>query len=117
MEHHYIYHITHENHWNLSQSQDSYRASSLESEGFIHCSTRQQILQVANHHYKHTDQLVLLVIQLEKLSSRVVFEGLHQGVGKNFPHVYGPINLNSVVQILKFPCLDDGTFTIPDQLL
>ena len=47
-----IYHITSRSAWDEAKARGEYRAPSLESEGFIHCSTRNQLLQVANAFYR-----------------------------------------------------------------
>ena len=42
-----IYHITSRRAWREAQQRGDYRVASLETEGFIHCSTDAQILPVA----------------------------------------------------------------------
>ena len=42
-----IYHITSHAAWNDAQQRGDCRAESLETEGFIHCSTDSQVLPVA----------------------------------------------------------------------
>ncbi|MGA7192926.1 MAG: DUF952 domain-containing protein, partial [Anaerolineales bacterium] len=64
-----IYHIASREAWNAAQEQGQYSAPSLTSEGFIHCSTRTQVLSVAEKFYKGQTGLVILVIDSARLSS------------------------------------------------
>ncbi|MHC5729338.1 MAG: DUF952 domain-containing protein, partial [Nostoc sp.] len=43
-----ILHITKRQQWEQAKDLGSYRADSLDSEGFIHCSKSTQIVKVAN---------------------------------------------------------------------
>jgi len=45
----------------------------------------------------------------------VKYENL-EGGQKLFPHVYGPIPCNAVIEVLQFPPSDDGTFSLPPSL-
>lgn len=58
-----IFHITSRTSWDNAQKRGDYRAESLTTEGFIHCSTLAQVLQVANNFYKGQNGLVLLEIE------------------------------------------------------
>ena len=57
-----IYHITKRAAWEQSLTKGHYSASSLDSEGFIHCSTRDQVLGVAQDLFRGQSDLVLLCI-------------------------------------------------------
>ena len=57
-----ILHITSREAWNAAQKAGQYTAPSLTSDGFIHCSTRAQVLPVAEKFYKGQTGLVILVI-------------------------------------------------------
>ena len=46
-----IYHITPLEEWERARAAGSYQANSLHSEGFIHCSTREQVIPTANRFY------------------------------------------------------------------
>ena len=46
-----IYHITSRGAWIEATRNGSYAADSLESEGFIHCSTAAQVLPVARQNF------------------------------------------------------------------
>ena len=96
-----IYHITHQVDWSSALDAGEYNANSLASQGFIHCSTREQVLPVAQRYYAGQAGLVLLCIEEEKLTAPVRYENL-EGGKELFPHIYGPLNLEAVVQALAF---------------
>ena len=114
-----ILHITTRAAWDEAQTHGEYTAPSLSIEGFIHCSTRSQVLPVAENFYKGQKALVLLVIDTALLSSALQWEAPsehipHVGVpeGEKFPHIYGPINLNAVVKVVDFEENEIGEFTL-----
>src|SRR5690606_41250153 len=53
--------------------------------------------------------LVLLRIDPGRLVSRVVYENASGGT-ENFPHVYGPLNVEAVERVFRFEPGADGTF-------
>lgn len=109
-----IFHITTRSHWQQAQQVGIYRTESLYSEGFIHCSTPTQITWVADTFYRQQSELVLLGIDPEQLEAELRFEDV--GNGQMFPHLYGPLNLNAVVQVIDFEPNSDGRFTLPEAI-
>ncbi len=107
-----ILHITHRSDWEAAQATGEYRADSLAAEGFIHCSTVEQVLGPANEFYRGKDDLVLLVIDPARLAAELVYEDSYH-IGTAFPHIYGPLNLDAVTSVVPFPPLADGTFELP----
>jgi uncharacterized protein (DUF952 family) len=99
-----------------------YRAESLSTEGFIHCSKPSQIVGVANSFYRGQQGLVLLVIDPSKLDSALKWEPpaepepTHARAGDLFPHVYGPLNLDAVVKVIPLKPNADGSFSLPQEL-
>lgn len=110
-----ILHITTRLQWRAAQRAGAYRAASLGQEGFIHCSTPQQVLRVANACFAGQKDLLLICIDPARLDARVVYED-SEGTGETFPHVYGPINLEAVTAVVAFPPCADGSFTLPQAL-
>jgi uncharacterized protein (DUF952 family) len=115
-----ILHITSREAWSAVQKSSQYTAPSLASDGFIHCSTRVQVLPVAEKFYKGQTGLVILVIDSARLSSDLKWEAPSDGappsgvsVSETFPHVYGPINLDAVIQVLDFEPTAGGKFILP----
>lgn len=115
-----IFHITSRNAWIEATRSGSYAPESLESEGFIHCSTAEQILPVARQFYRGQTGLVLLVIDTRQLAAQVKWErppgpdGLAEG--GPFPHVYGRVELGAVVRTFDFEPNGDGEFKLPPDL-
>ncbi len=110
-----ILHITTEVAWQTAIAAGEYRADSLESEGFIHCSTATQVLMPANQMYAGRSDLILLMIDPAKLTAKLIFEDCYES-GHQFPHIYGPLNLDAVTGFVLFPPNPDGTFSLPADL-
>lgn len=116
-----IYHITSRAAWQAAQRARSYASPTLTDVGFIHASTREQVIQVANAFYRGQDDLVLLVIDVNRLQADVRWEPPdhiaetdepppEQGL---FPHIYGPINLTAVTDVLALTPDSAGLFVFP----
>lgn len=103
-----IFHITTRSQWDQAQQLGEYRADSLETEGFIHFSTSAQLPWVANRFYRGQTGLVLLKIECDRLKARLQFDAIE--TGELFPHLYGALNLDAVVQVLEFEPEVDGSF-------
>ena len=110
-----ILHITTAAEWAAAQALGYYHLNTLDSEGFIHCAAPQQVLGPANALYRGRAGLVLLVIAPARLSSPLVYEDCYEA-GETFPHIYGPLNLDAVTQVVPFPPGPDGTFQLPPGL-
>lgn len=119
-----IYHITKRDDWEQAQQNGAYTAASLDSEGFIHCSTREQITKVANAFYRGQGNLLILCIDAAQLTSELKWEApAHPNpdhapdthATEQFPHVYGTIGLQAVADVIDFPEGADG-FTLPHAL-
>ncbi len=107
-----ILHITTRTDWEAAQNVGAYQLDTLDTEGFIHCSTPEQVLGPANEFYRGRSDLVLLVIDPERLAADLVYEDLY-GSGIAFPHIYGPLNLDAVAGVVPFPPRPDGSFELP----
>lgn len=110
-----IYHIVSKSEWETAVRQNQHTPASLEDEGFIHCSTKEQLLIPANAFYRGQTGLILLQIDPKKVTHEVVFEDCYES-GTAFPHIYGPLNVDAVVQMIPFPPQADGSFVLPDEL-
>jgi uncharacterized protein (DUF952 family) len=108
-----IYHITERIQYETTAKSGVYYPANYQSEGFIHCSTRLQVLDVANRYYANASDLVLLEIDPSTLFPNLVYENL-EGNEEKFPHVYGKINLEAITRIFSFSNSSQGGYTFPE---
>ena len=94
-----IYHITSVTDWKVAQEKGFYAHPALEAEGFIHCSQDHQVAGVLERYFEGQTDLIKLVIDTDKLTSKFVFDW-SPSIADTFPHVYGPINTSAVVDII-----------------
>ncbi len=94
-----IYHVTTAAEWKAAKEKGAYEATSLKTEGFIHCSEEHQVAGVLERYFSDQSNLVKLVIDTAKLTSRYIQEW-SPSVTDTFPHIYGPINMDAVIEVI-----------------
>lgn len=97
-----IFHIATAADWQRTLDSGTYTTSTvgvtLEEEGFIHASRRDQVQGVFDRYYASLgEDLVLLTIDTARLTSEVRVEAVGSDT---YPHVYGPINRTAVVDVV-----------------
>ena len=92
-----FYHITTPENWAEFEDKDFYEAESLQTEGFIHASFAEQLEETLKIHYKNVSQVLLLTINSDLLTSKLVVEKSRNG--EDFPHIYGVINKSAILEI------------------
>ncbi|MFG1622823.1 DUF952 domain-containing protein [Kribbella sp. NPDC049227] len=108
-----ILHIAFVEHWEAAREAGSYRWSTRgksldDGATFIHASRPEQVAMVANFVYDDVaEPLCLLVIDTGRLVSALCDEDL-DGIGISFPHIYGPLNLDAVVDVRPYERGSDG---------
>jgi uncharacterized protein (DUF952 family) len=107
-----ILHITKRKQWEQAKLAGIYQSESFEYEGFIHCSTPQQITRVANYLFANQTGLVLLFIDAEKVTAEIRYETAEVD-GELFPHIYGALNIEAVFKVIDFEPNQDGLFQLP----
>ena len=113
MRHALIYHICVPAVWSKAKESE-YRCPSLESAGFIHCSTPDQLVEVASHLFRGQRGLLLLAIDPGRVTSPIRYEDA--GNGELYPHIYGPLNPSAVVAVEPFELKADGSFVLPQRV-
>ena len=110
-----IFHIAGQEAWAKRADQSAvgyYRPEGFAIEGFIHCSTRDQVIKVADIRFRGQTGLVLLCLDTDKVTAEIRYENL-EGGPELFPHIYGEINTDAVVQVAEFEPGVDGYFALP----
>ena len=100
MESEYIYHVTTQTEWEQAKEIGEYKPVGFDKEGFIHCSIERQVSGVLERFYKGQTGLVKLKIEKAKVSRPVLFE-LAADLDELFPHIYGELNIESVVEVIS----------------
>ena len=92
-----IYHIATSEDWNLHLNSPTYVPGGYEHEGFIHCSTKDQVQGVLERYYAGVKNLFLLHIDESMLTVELKYEVSTHGA--LFPHLFGAMNKNAIVKV------------------
>ncbi|GAB4144522.1 MAG: DUF952 domain-containing protein [Candidatus Promineifilaceae bacterium] len=110
-----LYHIAEATRWQAAQESGQYLPASFAADGFIHCSTAAQVVDVANALYRGQIGLTLLLIDPALVAAPILYEDLYHS-GQDFPHIYGPLPIAAVLAALPFAPDSDGCFHLPDKV-
>jgi uncharacterized protein (DUF952 family) len=115
-----ILHIVAANDFNSRPPTEPYLPGAYAADGFIHCTKEPQVLlHIANTFYKNiVGDVLVLVIDTDKLTSPLKWEPpspppdpSHPFASILFPHIYGPLNRDAIVDIRIATRAEDGSFT------
>ena len=73
---------------------------------FIHCTIKEEdLLQIANKYSKSAQgDFIILVLDVRKISPKIDYDK------PKFPHIYGAIDKDAIINTMKMPRAADGTF-------
>ena len=108
----FIYHIAEKTKWNEALKAGTYVPGAYQQDGFIHCSLEEQVLLVAKRYYQQCNDLVLLKIDSNLILAPLIFENL-DGKEELFPHIYGTLPINAVVESLPLERDQHSSFIFP----
>jgi uncharacterized protein (DUF952 family) len=108
-----IFHLVDVAAWKLSVQYGDHRPESLTSQGFIHLSTRAQVLGTANRFFRGRSDLLLLSVDETQLAAPLKYE--EGEPGQLFPHLYGPLPLAAVLRVTPLkPDASGGFAALPE---
>ena len=107
-----IFHFISESDFGKYLSDSQLIVPSVKTQGFIHCSLSEQVVQVANAIAPNRNDLLLLEIEELKVIPKIIYENL-EGGEKLFPHIYGPLNEDAIIAIHPFRW-EENTFKLPE---
>jgi uncharacterized protein (DUF952 family) len=110
-----ILHITQRKQWEQAKNIGAYCSNTLASEGFIHCSTFEQVIGSANRFFKDLTDLVILKIDVDRVIPEIRYEGADEN--NLFPHIYGELNVDAVIGSIDLEANPDGSFLLPTDLI
>ena len=109
----FIYHLAPAKRWADWAEDQAYLPAEYDADGFIHCTAGDELmLQVANTFYRQSSgDFVLLVIDPSRVTVPVKWEQSDDQLATVFPHIYGSINRDAIVDVRQVLRSADGTFT------
>jgi len=98
--------------WARAQNRGELRPDSLDTAGFVHLSTPQQVHLPANRLYAGRTDVVLLHLDPARLGAPVRWEPgvITDPASMMFPHLYGPLPVAAVTVVTEYLPGSDGRF-------
>jgi uncharacterized protein (DUF952 family) len=108
-----IYKILLSDEWERFAELGHFTGSSLDrSSGFVHCSSRAQVGATAQEVFPDAPELVVVALD-ERLLGEVRWEPVHDG--GLFPHVYGPLPREAVLDVRRVRGAAGVEDALPDE--
>ena len=99
--------------WRRAEAEGLFRGAGIDlQDGFIHLSSPDQVVETVEKHFAGQENLLLVTIDGDKLGQALRWEPSRGG--DLFPHVYGEIRFDAVVQVDLLPTGDDGKHIFPE---
>ncbi len=101
--------------WDEAQKVGEYRQSTINSTlddvGFIHATSPDQTTAMLNRHFVDRNDILLLVVDPNKVKPEVKLEAPLSGSSGVYPHIYGPLNVDAVIDTYVPARDSSGKFT------
>jgi len=81
-------------------------------DGFIHFSTAAQVAETARKHFTGQVGLFLVAVDADALGDALRWEPSRND--ELFPHLYSPLDLGAVTEVMDLPLRADGSHDIPE---
>lgn len=111
--------ITRQPVWEETQAKGEYSQSTIDSTleevGFIHATFPDQTMEVLPR-FKDRDQVVLLLVDVDKVTVPIQYETALSGRPGTFPHIYGALNTDAVYETVVLKKDEAGDFIAPEEL-
>lgn len=109
-----VFHLIAPAAWAAAQAAGAVVPPSLAAEGFVHCSTREQLAGTIERHFAGVDELVLLRLDERSVAGALRWD--ESRPGETYPHVYRALRLTDVVDATTWHRAPDGSVTLPATL-
>tara|TARA_B100000989_G_scaffold105273_1_gene77138 strand:+ start:207 stop:554 length:348 start_codon:yes stop_codon:yes gene_type:complete len=108
-----IYKICSKNEWNRGVIEKFYTGSEVDNrDGFIHLSTKEQLKETVEKHFKGQKNLLIISFEVTKIEDKLQWE-----ISRNeelFPHYYGILETNKVKKIYNLNLNANGVHEFPE---
>jgi uncharacterized protein (DUF952 family) len=107
-----IYKICPSPEWRDAERAGIHSGSAVDrSDGFIHFSTAEQVVETAPKHFTGQRDLVLVSVDAANLGKRLKWQASRGGA--LFPHLYGALELSTVLRVEPLPLDKNGRHVFP----
>jgi uncharacterized protein (DUF952 family) len=101
-----LYHVVTSDDLKSYTASNTYEPESLSTEGYIHFSSKEDVVDVANKYYSDKEDLLLLEVALKGSDTNLKYDD-------EKPHYYAGLDLNLVVRTLTFTKNTKGLWQLP----
>ena len=110
----YIFKIIDKEEWQKAKQAGTYNGSNKDKkDGYIHFSEEDQIPETLKKHYPNKENLILLRVNAFKLE-HLLWEQASNG--DMYPHLYSPLDIESVEGEFDLSLNEDGVHELPEIL-
>lgn len=107
-----IYKICPETLWQAAEAAGFFTGAPVDvTDGFIHFSTKAQVVETARRHFAGQSALKLVTVDASVLGDALRWEPSRGG--DLFPHLYGPLPLSAALKVEDLPLGADGHHVFP----
>ncbi len=109
----FIYHVCSAADWARATASGTYEGSTDDArDGYLHFSTATQVRESVAKHRAGQEGLVMLAVNPDGLGNALRWEPSRGGA--LFPHLYGPLAVAAVAQVIPLPLGADRLHVFPD---
>ncbi len=112
----FILHCMKKSTWESVKDKEYYGSAYIKAVGFLHCSSIEYMWRVAPMYEGVKDELVLLCIATSMVEPTIQWER-GESNDRQYPHIYGELNLSAVVDVYPFLRDERGKFKLNPDLM
>ena len=105
-----ILHGMKKNYWISHCNDAQYGFDDIKKNGFIHCSTIAYFWRVVHHFNEPNTEYVIICIDTDKVLADIKWEDCESNIGRYYPHIYGVINIDAIINVLPLFIDEEGNF-------
>lgn len=111
----HLYKVLSKPDWEAAVDQGSFHGCGIDlNDGFIHLSDKNQVVSTVERYFAGQEGLLLITLDSSDFSNDLKWEPSRDGA--LFPHVYGSIPTESVIDVWALAIDADGKHVFPEHL-
>lgn len=101
-----VFHLIDPDDWERARATGQVVPATFATEGFVHCSTHEQVAGTIARHFDGVDALHLLRLDEDALGADLRWDEVRHG--ERYPHLYRPIEVGEVLEVIPWRRPRDG---------